>query len=81
MRTDRSFAVLWVTGAALLLAAIVFVLCFVPLVECGCCGDWDPVIRNRPIPACGWCGGRQKVSCWKHYQWRTRERLPLMGAD
>ena len=80
MRTERSFVLPLIAASVLLIAAIVLVLCYVPMVECGCCFDWDPVQRSRP-GACGWCGGRLKVSCLKEYRWRTREILPLGGAD
>jgi hypothetical protein len=81
MQTKRSFVLPLLLGSALLAAATVLVLCYVPLVECGCCSDWDPVNRHRTPPVCGWCDGKLKVSCWKHYKWVTRERLPLPGAD
>jgi len=80
MGTERSFSTPLMVGSALLLAAILFVLGYVPLVRCPRCTGFTPVATS---PATGFicplCLGKKKVSWWQSYRWSSAR--PLIGAQ
>ena len=82
MRAERSFSTPLMVGSSLLFVAILFVLCYVPLVACPRCTGVEPFATS---PATGFlcplCLGKKKVSWVKQVQWRRAAARPIIGAQ
>ena len=79
MGAERSFSTPLLVGSVLLLAAILFLLGYVPLATCPRCTGYEPIATS---PATGFicplCGGKKKVSWLKRWRWRG---TPTMEAE
>jgi hypothetical protein len=79
MGAERSFSTPLLAASILSLAALLFVLGYVPLARCPRCIGFDPVATS-PVTGfiCPLCGEKKKVSWWKSYRWRSVR--PMIGA-
>jgi len=79
MGAERSFSAPLLAASILSLAALLFVLGYVPLARCPRCIGFDPVATS-PVTGfiCPLCGEKKKVSWWKSYRWRSVR--PMIGA-
>jgi hypothetical protein len=81
MKAERSFSIPLLVGSALSLAAILFVLAYVPLVACPRCMGYEPIATS---PATGFicplCLGKKKVPWLRQVRWKMTAEQALRGA-